>query len=113
MTDPISEYINRSPENVRNKLIQIRNLIKDIAPEAKEKISYGMPAFFQNGPIAYYAGYKNHIGFYPTPAGINAFEGEMSVYKYSKGAVQFKLDEDLPLELIKKIVEYKLRENLG
>lgn len=106
------EYIKGQAKEIQPLLQQLREIIKAAAPLAEEGISYGMPAFKQNGPIAYYAGYKNHIGFYPTGTGISAFEGELGKYKYSKGAIQFPLDKPLPKTLISKIVKYKVKENL-
>lgn len=87
--------------------------IKKSAPEAEEKISYQIPTFYLNGNLIHFAGYKNHIGFYPTSSGIKAFKKELSKYKNSKGSVQFPLDEKLPLALIKKIVKYRVKENLN
>ena len=93
--------------------MQIRQIIKETAPEAIEKISYQMPAFFQNGVLVYYAAAKNHIGFYPTPSGIKAFEEEFKTLKlkYSKGAVQFPIEQKLPEDLIRRIVAFRIREN--
>ncbi len=107
----IDEYISVFPEHIRDMLSQIRGVIKESAPQAKEIISYGMPAFFLHGNLVYFAGYKNHIGFYPTSSGINAFKQEISSYKNSKGAVQFPLDKPMPIELISKIVKYRVAEN--
>lgn len=107
----IESYINSFPENTRIKLNEIRTFIKEIIPTSKEIISYRMPCFIVNGPIVYYAGYKNHIGLYPLPDSIQIFSKEISIYKHSKGAVQFRLDEPLPRELIKKIVEYRLEQD--
>ena len=107
----IDEYISVFPEHIRDKLSKIRGVIQESAPQAKAIISYGMPAFFLHGNLVYFAGYKNHIGFYPTSSGINAFKQEISSYKNSKGAVQFPLDKPMPLELISKIVKYRVAEN--
>lgn len=85
--------------------------IKSIASDAKEVISYGMPAYRQNQILVYFAGYSKHIGFYPTSSGIEAFKEELSVYKTSKGTVQFPLDKPLPLDLISNIVKFRQEEN--
>jgi uncharacterized protein YdhG (YjbR/CyaY superfamily) len=108
----IDEYISNFPEDVQKKLQEIRAVIKDAAPGAKEKISYQMPAFTLNGNLVYFAAFKNHIGFYPIPSGIEEFKKELSVYKQGKGSVQFPLDKPMPLELIRRIVKFRVRENL-
>jgi uncharacterized protein YdhG (YjbR/CyaY superfamily) len=100
------------PIQTQKLLQKLRLTIHKIAPKAEEVISYGMPAFKINGSVlVYFAGYKAHIGFYPTGTGIAAFKKEIAAYKNSKGAVQFPLDKPLPLELIKKMVKFKLQEN--
>jgi uncharacterized protein YdhG (YjbR/CyaY superfamily) len=88
-------------------------VIKAAAPEAEEKISYQMPAFAQNGILVYFAAHKNHIGFYPTSSGIEKFKDELSAYENSKGAIRFPIDEPIPYELVKKIVAFRLQENLN
>jgi len=108
----ISEYIATCPKNVRSMLQQLRTTIKKAAPKADEVISYQMPAFKYYGVLVYFAAYKNHIGFYPTSSGIAAFQDEFSDYKWSKGAVQFPVDKPLPLNLISRIVKYRVKENL-
>jgi uncharacterized protein YdhG (YjbR/CyaY superfamily) len=107
----IDEYISSFPEHVQQKLTELRMLIRQMAPDAQEKISYQMPTFYLNGILVHFAAYSRHIGFYPTPSGIAAFKRELSGYKHAKGSVQFPLDESLPLELIKKIVEFRVEEN--
>jgi uncharacterized protein YdhG (YjbR/CyaY superfamily) len=107
----IDEYIAQFPEATRDILEELRRVIRESAPEAEETISYGMPAFKHNGLLVYFAAWKNHIGFYPTALGIEAFEKALSTYKYSKGAIQFPLDEPIPFDLVKKIVKYRLQEN--
>ncbi|MDQ5938502.1 MAG: hypothetical protein QG603_211 [Patescibacteria group bacterium] len=109
----ISQYIKLFPKETQAKLNELRQVIKKSAPQAQEKISYQMPTFYLHGNLVHFAGYKNHIGFYPTPSGIKAFAKELKEYKSSKGAVQFPLDEKLPLVLIKKIVKYRVKENLA
>ncbi len=108
----IDEYVKDFPPEIQKKLEELRALIKSIAPEAKEKISYQMPAFTLNGNLVYFAAFKKHIGFYPAPSGTEAFKEELKAYKSSKGAVQFPLDKPLPLELIGRIVKYRVEENL-
>ena len=108
----VDEYISLFPEHVREKLIQIRKLIREQVPDAKEKISYQMPAFFLNGALVYFGAFSKHIGFYPTASGIAAFEKEFSKYQYSKGAVRFPLNEQIPEDLIKRIILFRVKENL-
>lgn len=110
--DSIDEYISNFPSDIRQILLELRKVIKETAPGAMEKISYQMPAFEFHGNLVYFAAYKKHIGFYPTPSGISAFKHELSGYKKSKGAVQFPLDKPLPYELIKRIVEFRVKENI-
>ena len=106
------EYISVFPETTQKILQQVRNTIKKAAPKAAEVISYNMPAFKQNTVLVYFAGYKKHIGFYPTSSGIAAFKQEFSNYKWSKGAVQFPIDKPLPISLITRIVKFRVKENL-
>lgn len=110
--ETIDEYISIFPRNVQDILEKLRKTIKESAPEAEEAISYGMPTFKLNGNLVHFAAYKNHIGFYPSPSGIEAFKKEISQYKSGKGSVQFPIDEPLPLELVKKIVIFRVKENL-
>lgn len=111
----IDEYINSFRPDIQIKLQQLRRTIKSVVPEVQETISYNMPAFKLAGEkksynnMVYFAGYKKHIGFYPTPSPIEVFEKELSVYKTSKGAIQFPLDKPLPLDLIKKLVKYRFQ----
>lgn len=107
----IDEYIAGFPENVQKILQQVRETIREAAPEATEKISYAMPAFVLDGNLVYFAAYANHIGFYALPSGNEAFQKELSAYKMGKGSIQFPLDEPMPLELIKKIVRFRVAEN--
>ncbi len=106
----IDEYIADSEEPITSKLIQMRKIIGEVAPDAVETISYNMPAFRQKKVIAYFAGFKNHIGLYAMPTTNGAFTKELANYKTGKGSIQFPLDKDLPVELIKKIVEFRLAE---
>lgn len=107
----IDEYISVFPIQTQKLLQKLRLTIKKAAPKSEEVISYGMPAFSLNGILVYFAGYKSHIGFYPTSSGIAAFKREISEYKNSKGAVQFPLNKPLPLELIKKMVKFRVELN--
>lgn len=108
----IDDYIARFPENVQQMLQQLRGAIREAAPEAIETISYQMPAYKLNGILVYFAGYKNHIGFYPTSRGIEAFKTELSTFTWSKGTVQFPLDKPIPVGLITKIVKFRAVENM-
>lgn len=106
----IDEYIQTFPPEIQGILENIRQTIHRAAPEAVEVISYQMPAFKQDRILAYFAAHKNHIGFYPGASGIEAFKTELSGYKSSKGAVQFPLDKPVPLDLIEKIVKFRVEE---
>lgn len=105
------EYIATFPEATQKLLQLVRNTIKSNAPQAVESISYGMPAYKINGkPLVYFAGYKNHIGFYATPTGHSEFKDELSKYKQGKGSVQFPIEEELPVTLIARIVQFRVAE---
>ncbi len=109
----IEQYIANFPQDVQIKLLQIRETIKSVAPEAIEGFAYGMPSYKTNGkPLVYFAGYKNHIGFYATPSGHSQFSDELALYKQGKGSVQFPLDKPVPYDLIARIVEFKVSENI-
>lgn len=108
----VDVYISSFPENIRVLLEQIRTVIRKTAPDAEELISYGMPAYKTKGRIlVYFAGFKNHIGFYATPSGHDEFKAELSKYKQGKGSVQFPINQSMPLELIRQMVEFRLLEN--
>ena len=107
----VDEYISIFPATTQVRLQQVRNTIKKSAPKATELISYNMPAFSYMGRLVYYAGYKNHIGFYPMASGISAFKKEILNYKWAKGSVQFPLDKPIPTALISKIVKFRVKEN--
>ncbi len=110
----VDEYISWFPEEDQKLLEKMRAVIKETAPDAEEVISYGMPGYKLNGQLVWFASFKNHIGFYPRgSSAINAFEKELAGYKTSKGAIQFPKDKPLPIALIKKIVKYRVKENLG
>jgi uncharacterized protein YdhG (YjbR/CyaY superfamily) len=111
--DDVEEYLSIFPEEIRELLLSIRTAIKEAAPEAEEVISYNMPAYKYYGILVYFAAYKNHIGFYPGSSLINqVFKKDLVKYKTSKGTIQFPLDQQLPLKLIKKIVKFRVRYNL-
>ncbi len=107
----IDEYIEDSDQKVKILLQKLRHTIKKSAPKATETINYGIPTFKLNGKnLVHFGGFKNHIGFYPTPGGIKEFEQELKTYSKSKGAVQFPLDKPLPTGLIEKIVKFRAQE---
>jgi uncharacterized protein YdhG (YjbR/CyaY superfamily) len=108
----IDEYIAAFPLDVQDILQKIRATIRQAAPEAQEKISYQMPTFALNGNLVHFAAFKNHIGFYPIPSGIEAFKEDLSPYKQGKGSVQFPLDQPIPYDLIARITAFRARENL-
>ena len=107
----MDEYIATFPGEVQKKLNELRAVIKSSAPEAIEKISYQMPTFYHNGNLIHFAAYKNHIGLYPTPNGIEAFADELSNYEGGKGSKRFPINEPLPLDLISRIVKFRVAEN--
>jgi uncharacterized protein YdhG (YjbR/CyaY superfamily) len=107
----IDEYIKTFPKEVQAILQGLRATIRTIAPDAGEKISYGIPTFVLNGNLVHFAAYDKHIGFYPTSSGIRAFIKELSPYKTSTGTVQFPIGKPLPLALISKIVKFRVAEN--
>jgi uncharacterized protein YdhG (YjbR/CyaY superfamily) len=108
----IDAYIADFPEDIQRVLREVRETIRQTAPDAVESISYGMPTYKLRGkPLVYFAAFKNHIGFYATPTGHAAFAAEMARYKQGKGSVQFPLNEPMPLELIRRIVAFRVQEN--
>lgn len=108
----IDEYIGTFPNDVQEILEKVRITVQKAAPDAKEKISYSMPAFEQNGIVVYFAAFKNHIGLYALPSGHEAFREELSQYKSGKGSVQFPLNQPMPYDLITKIAKFRVKENL-
>jgi uncharacterized protein YdhG (YjbR/CyaY superfamily) len=111
MTRLVDEYIAQFDGEVKVRLETMRRIIHETAPEAIESVSYGMPAYkLHSKPLVYFAGYKNHIGFYATPNGHDMFRKEFSRYKQGKGSVQFPLDEPLPCKLIKKVVLFRMQQ---
>jgi uncharacterized protein YdhG (YjbR/CyaY superfamily) len=109
--ETIDEYIKIFPKNTQKILEQVRETIKEVAPDAEEAISYQIPTFKLNGNLVHFAAFKNHIGFYPAPSGQKAFEKELSIYKSGKGSIQFPIDKPMPLALIKRIVKYRVKES--
>jgi uncharacterized protein YdhG (YjbR/CyaY superfamily) len=110
--ESIDAYISNFPPEVQEKLEALRKVIQESAPEATEKISYQMPTFALHGNLVHFAAYERHIGFYPAPSGIRAFEHELAEYKGAKGSVQFPMEKPLPYELISKIVKFRAAENI-
>ncbi|EKQ53055.1 MULTISPECIES: DUF1801 domain-containing protein [unclassified Clostridium] len=107
----IDEYILQFSPEIQEILETLRKVIREAAPDAEEKISYQMPTFVLHGNLVHFAAFKKHIGFYPTPSGINKFKIELSEYKGAKGSVQFPIEKPLPYELISKIVKFRVDEN--
>ena len=107
----IDQYISGFPTEIQILLEQVRATIWEAAPDAKEAIKYAMPTFVLNGNLVHFAAFQNHIGFYPVPSGIVAFKEELSAYKNGKGSVQFPFNRPLPLDLIARIVEFRVKEN--
>lgn len=108
----IDEFIANSPSEVQGILKWIRSTVRKAAPDAEETINYGIPTFILNGNLVHFAGFKSHIGFYPTPSGIEKFKKELSAYETAKGSVKFPLDRPIPYGLIEKIVKFRVKENL-
>jgi uncharacterized protein YdhG (YjbR/CyaY superfamily) len=109
----IDEYIAGFPDDVQKKLKELRQTVKKIAPDAKEKISYRMPSFTLNGLLLYFAGHTKHIGLYPYPSAIEAFKGELSIYHTAKGSIRFPNNQPLPMDLITRIIEFRVKEKRG
>lgn len=108
----IDEFIAGFPADVQKVLRKIRATIRKAAPEAEESINYGIPTFTLNGNLVHFAGFKSHVGFYPTPSGIEKFKKELTAYESAKGSVKFPLDQPIPYALITKIVKFRVKENL-
>jgi uncharacterized protein YdhG (YjbR/CyaY superfamily) len=104
-------YIDAQPPKVRELMQQIRKAVREAAPKAEETVSYGMPALRQSGVLVYYAAFKDHLSFFPTGSGVEAFKDKLKGYKTSKGTIQLPLDKPLPLDLIKEIVRFRVKEN--
>ena len=105
------EYIASFPQNVQATLQQVRQAIKDTAPQAKEVISYSMPAFKQKGILVWFAAFKNHIGFFPKVSAVEAFKEQLASYQTSKGTIRFPLDKPIPIGLIQEIVKFRVKED--
>lgn len=108
----IDDYIREAPEEVQEVLQTLRRVIQEEAPEAEEAIRYQIPTFILHGNLVHFAAFKNHIGFYPVPSGVAAFQQELAAYKQGKGSVQFPLDQPMPYDLIRRIVRFRMAENL-
>ena len=108
----IDKFIAGFPKEVREILEKVRQTIRDAAPEADETINYGIPTFTLKGNLVHFSAFKNHIGFYPTPSGIEKFKKELSTYEMAKGSVKFPLEQPIPYDLITRIVEFRVKENL-
>lgn len=111
--ETIDQYIAGFPEDVRSILQKIRATIREAAPDAQETISYQMPTFTLHGNLVHFAAFSKHIGFYPTPSGVEAFKDELALYKQGKGSVQFPLDQPIPYDLISRIVAFRVQEHLA
>lgn len=108
----IDEYILQFPPEIQEILQMLRKVIKEAAPDAQEKISWRMPTFVLHGNLVHFAAFKNHIGLYPSPSGIDNFKEELSQYKGAKGSIQFPIKKPMPYELISKIVKFRVAENI-
>ena len=108
--ETIDEYIAAFPTDVKRILEELRQAIRDSAPNAEEAISYQIPTFKLNGILVHFAAFKNHVGFYPTPSAINKFKKELAPYEVAKGTVKFPINKSIPFDLIKRIVSYRVKE---
>jgi len=109
----IDDYIAGFPKDIQAILKKIRTTIRKAAPEAEEAMSYQMPTFKLKGNLVHFAAFKNHIGFYPAPTGIEKFKKELAIYQGGKGTLQFPLDQPIPYDLISKVVKFRVKENLA
>jgi len=109
----IDEYIKQFPPGIQQKLEEIRAVIRSVAPEATEKISYQMPTFYLEGNLVHFAAFQDHISFFPTPSGVEQFSDELRAYKTSKGTIQFPLDKPIPFDLVRRITTFRVAENLA
>ena len=112
LNQTVDDYIAGFPDEIQAILVQIRSIIRETVPDAEEVISYQMPTYRLNGNLVHFAAFKHHIGFYPTPTGVEAFKDEVEPYQHAKGSIRFPLDEPIPYDLIRKIVEFRAKENL-
>ncbi|MGD9345520.1 MAG: DUF1801 domain-containing protein [Candidatus Aminicenantes bacterium] len=108
----IDEYISVFPKNIQDKLNELRRVIHEVASGAEETISYQIPTFKLEGNLVHFAAFEKRIGFYPTPSAIRAFKKELSLYDIAKGSVKFLIDTPIPFDLVRKIVKYRVKENL-
>lgn len=108
----IDTFISGFPKDVQRVLEQLRTTIREAAPDAEETINYGIPTFTLHGNLVHFSAFKSHIGFYPTPSGVEKFKNELSPYELAKGSVKFPLDKPIPLDLVSRIVEFRVQENL-
>jgi uncharacterized protein YdhG (YjbR/CyaY superfamily) len=111
--DTIDEYIKLFEPKIQKTLTEIRNFIRNEVPEATKKISYGMPTFYLNGNLVHFAAFKDHYGFFPSPSGIDAFEEELVPYRTGKGTLCFSFDKPIPWDIIGKVVQFRVKENLN
>jgi uncharacterized protein YdhG (YjbR/CyaY superfamily) len=111
--ETIDAYIAQFSPEIQARLQELRNCIKAEAPDATEKIAYGMPTFYLNGNLVHFAAFKDHYGFFPSPSGIDEFEKELAPYRTGKGTLRFPLDKPFPWELIKRVVQFRMAENAG
>ncbi|MDR2562646.1 MAG: DUF1801 domain-containing protein [Prevotellaceae bacterium] len=109
----VDEYIARFEPEIQIVLNELRNIVKSEAPEASEKISYGMPTFYLNGNLVHFAAFKHHYGFFPAPSAIDEFEEELAPYRSGKGSLHFPMNKPIPQDIIKKIVRFRVNENLN
>jgi uncharacterized protein YdhG (YjbR/CyaY superfamily) len=109
--ETIDEYIAQFSPEIQKTLHEIRRFIKNEAPEATEKISYGMPTFYLNGNLVHFAAFKDHYGFFPSPSGIDQFEKELAPYRTGKGTLRFSLDKPIPWHILKKVIQFRINEN--
>jgi len=112
-SNTIDEYIAGFPKDIQEILEKVRETIRSAAPDASETIKYGIPTFTLQGNLVHFAAYKKHIGFYPAPSGIEAFQDDLAVYGRSKGTIQFPLDQPIPYDLIRRVTQFRVQENLA
>ncbi|MCU0510860.1 MAG: DUF1801 domain-containing protein [Anaerolineae bacterium] len=109
----VDEYIASFPEETQAELIKIRALIRETLPEAEERISYGIPGYYQNGQVIFFAGFARHISVYPAPDSVEEFKEDLDKYQKGKGTFQFPLGQPIPYDLIRRTAEYRLAQNLS
>ncbi len=112
MFQTIDEYIASFPTEIQERMQALRKVIRETAPAAQEKISWGMATFTLNGNLVHFAGQKSHIGFYPGASGVEQFQSELEGYKTSKGGIQFPYSQPMPFDLVRKIVAFRAQENM-